>query len=146
MFKKAKTFAIVNGGLIIAGVLGVFAIINFAILKLQLKFKDRESAGNMLAEILKSRLKKNTIERDVVDRKERQNDIIVLGIARGGAIIADVIARKLSADFDIVIAMRVRDPENREQAIGAVMGDGNTTYIIPKIVNELQISNEYIEK
>ena len=146
MFKKAKTFAIVSGGLIVAGVLGVFAIINFAILKLQLKFKDRESAGNMLAEILKSRLKKNTIQRDVVDKKERQKDIIVLGIARGGVIIADVIARKLSADFDIVIARRVRDPENREQAIGAVMGDGNTIYINPKRVNELQISKEYIEK
>lgn len=111
-----------------------------------MKFKDRESAGNMLAEILKSRLKKNTIQRDVVDKKERQNDIIVLGIARGGIIIADVIARKLSADFDIVIARRVRDPENREQAIGAVMGDGNTIYINPKRVNELQISKEYIEK
>jgi putative phosphoribosyl transferase len=146
LFKKAKTFAIVSGGLIVAGVLGIFAIINFAILKLQLKFKDRESAGNMLAEILKSRLKKNTIQRDVVDKKERQNDIIVLGIARGGVIIADVIARKLSADFDIVIARRVRDPENREQAIGAVMGDGNTIYINPKRVNELQISKEYIEK
>jgi predicted phosphoribosyltransferase len=146
LFKKAKTFAIVSGGLIVAGVLGVFAIINFAILKLQLKFKDRESAGNMLAEILKSRLKKNTIQRDVVDKKERQKDIIVLGIARGGIIIADVIARKLSADFDIVIARRVRDPENREQAIGAVMGDGNTIYINPKRVNELQISKEYIEK
>jgi putative phosphoribosyl transferase len=80
-----------------------------------------------------------------IKRKDK-NNIIVLGIARGGVIIADVIARKLSADFDIVIAMRVRDPENREQAIGAVMGDGNTTYIIPKLVNELQISNEYIEK
>jgi putative phosphoribosyl transferase len=146
LFKKAKTFAIVSGGLIVAGVLGIFAIINFAILKLQLKFKDRESAGNMLAEILKSRLKKNTIQRDVVDKKERQKDIIVLGIARGGVIIADVIARKLSADFDIVIARRVRDPENREQAIGAVMGDGNTIYINPKRVNELQISKEYIEK
>jgi predicted phosphoribosyltransferase len=100
----------------------------------------------MLAEILKSRLKKNTIQRDVVDKKERQKDIIVLGIARGGVIIADVIARKLSADFDIVIARRVRDPENREQAIGAVMGDGNTIYINPKRVNELQISKEYIEK
>ena len=141
MFKKAKIFAIVSGSLIVAG---VFAIINFTILKLQLKFKDRESAGNILAEILKSKLNKNTIERDVDDKKERQNDIIVLGIARGGVIIADVIARKLSADFDIVIAMRVRDPEIREQAIGAVMGDGTSTYINSKYVNELQISNEYI--
>lgn len=145
MLKKAKTFAIVSSGLIVAGALGVFAVINFNILKLQLKFKDRESAGNMLAEILKSRLKKNSIERDVDDKKERQNDIIVLGIARGGVIIADIIARKLSADFDIVIAMRVRDPENREQAVGAVMGDGTSTYINSKYVNELQISNEYIE-
>ena len=72
MFKKAKTFAIISGGLIIAGVLGVFAIINFAILKLQLKFKDRESAGNMLAEILKSRLKK-TLLREMwsIERKDK---------------------------------------------------------------------------
>jgi hypothetical protein len=72
LFKKAKTFAIVSGSLIVAGVLGIFAIINFTILKLQLKFKDRESAGNILAEILKSKLNKNTIERDVDDKKERQ--------------------------------------------------------------------------
>jgi hypothetical protein len=74
LFKKAKTFAIVSGGLIVAGVLGVFAIINFAILKLQLKFKDRESAGNMLAEILKSRLKKNTIQREMwsIKRKDKK--------------------------------------------------------------------------
>ena len=70
MFKKAKTFAIVSSGLIVAGALGVFAVMNFNILKLQLKFKDRESAGNMLAEILKSRLKKNTIERDVDDKRK----------------------------------------------------------------------------
>jgi putative phosphoribosyl transferase len=148
LFKKAKTFAIVSG-LIVAGALGVFAVINFATLKLQLKFKDRESASDILAEILKSNLRKNTIDRDLDDKREkRENDIIVLGIPRGGAIIADVIARKLSADFDIVIARKVRDPENREQAIGAVMqeddDDGAITYMNPKLVNELQMSNEYI--
>jgi putative phosphoribosyl transferase len=151
LFKKAKTFAIVSG-LIVAGALGVFAVINFATLKLQLKFKDRESASDILAEILKSNLrkntKKNTIDRDLDDKREkREDDIIVLGIPRGGAIIADVIARKLSTDFDIVIARKVRDPENREQAIGAVMGDDDDaiTYMNPKLVNELQISNEYIQ-
>ena len=112
LFKKAKTFAIVSGSLIVAG---VFAIINFTILKLQLKFKDRESAGNILAEILKSKLNKNTIERDADDKKERQNDIIVLGIARGGVIMADVIARKLSADLILLLQgkLEILKTENR---------------------------------
>ena len=65
--------------------------------KFQLKFKDRTAAGNILAEILKERLKKEKLGQR----------ILVLGVPRGGVLTADSVARKLSktpfksVDFDL---------------------------------------------
>ena len=44
----------------------------------------------------------------------------------------------MSVGFDIVIARKLGDPENKEEAIGAVAEDG-TVYIDQKLVNSLQI-------
>jgi predicted phosphoribosyltransferase len=103
--------------------------------KFRLKLNDRAAAANILGESLKDTIKKEE------DRKKS----IVLGIPRGGVIIADIIARKLSAEFNIIIPRKLRSPHNKEVAIGAVMEDG-TTYLNELIVRELEISPEYIEK
>jgi predicted phosphoribosyltransferase len=88
---------------------------------LQLQLKDRVSAGKVLATVLKT---------GVVKRKRDGNDLLVLGIPRGGVIVADVIAEKLNADyFDIVIPRKLRAPENKENAIGAISQDGSTLYL-----------------
>ena len=58
-----------------------------------------------------------------LDRKQA----IVLGIPRGGVIIPDIVARKLSADFGVAIGRKLESPENPELAIGAIMED-STTY------------------
>ncbi|HJT83381.1 MAG TPA: phosphoribosyltransferase family protein [Nitrososphaeraceae archaeon] len=108
-------------------------ILNSISNKFQLKYRDREAAGNILSESLKTIIKKD----------ERKNTIVV-GIPRGGIIIADVIARKLCCKFDIVMPRKIRAPYNEELAIGAIMGDG-TTYINNTIVKDLQISTKYIE-
>jgi len=76
--------------------------------RFQFKFKDRVTAVGILAELLKDKLS-----------REEQNSAIVLGIPRGGVVIADVIARKLSCKFDL---------DNKEHAIGAITEDG-TTYL-----------------
>ena len=102
--------------------------------KFQLKIKDRESAGNILAETLKE-----------IVKKEDRNNTLVLGIPRGGLIIAEIIARKLACGLDLVIVKRLRSPHNEELAIGAVTEDG-TTYLNQLIIEELKISQEYIEK
>ena len=94
-----------------------------------MKFQDRVHAANILADRLK-----NTVKSIMVDK----GDIIVLGIPRGGVIIADVVATKLSADFDIVIARKLRAPANKELAIGAIMEDG-TDYLNDYLVNALRI-------
>ena len=70
---------------------------------------------------------------------------MVLGIPRGGVIVADVVAKKLNADFDIVIPRKLTAPDNKENAIGAVMEDGSL-YLDDFLVNSLRISQEYIEK
>ena len=101
--------------------------------KFQLKIKDRESAGNILGNALKGIVKKEDI-----------NSTIVLGIPRGGLVIAEIIARKLKCEFDLLMVKRLRAPHNDELAIGAVTEDG-TTYHNELIINKLEISQDYIE-
>jgi putative phosphoribosyl transferase len=76
---------------------------------------------------------------------DKEEDVIVLGIPRGGVVIADVVATKLSAEFDIVIGRKLRAPANKELAIGAVMEDG-TAYFNDYLVKALRIPPEYLEK
>jgi len=101
--------------------------------KFQLKIKDRESAGNILGNALNG-----------IVKKEDRNGILVLGIPRGGLVIAEIIARKLKCEFDLLMVKRLRAPHNDELAIGAVTQDG-TTYLNELIINKLEISQDYIE-
>ncbi|HET6715493.1 MAG TPA: phosphoribosyltransferase family protein, partial [Nitrososphaeraceae archaeon] len=102
--------------------------------RFQLKIKNRESAGNILAQTLK----------DVIKKEERA-DTIVLGLARGGIILAEIIARKLSCHVDLIISKRLRAPHNEELTIGAIMEDG-TTYLNESIIDALKIPREYINR
>jgi putative phosphoribosyl transferase len=70
---------------------------------------------------------------------------MTLGIPRGGVIVGDRVAKKLSSDFDIIIPRKLRAPYNEEVAIGAVMEDGYV-YLNSEIIKELSISQDYIEK
>jgi putative phosphoribosyl transferase len=97
-----------------------------------LKIKNRESAGNILADTLKDVLKNNAVQ-----------DITVIGLPRGGFVMAEIIATKLSCNLDMMISKRLRAPHNEELAIGAVAEDG-TTYLNKSLIEELKISDEYI--
>jgi len=101
--------------------------------KFQLKIKDRESAGIILGNALTG-----------IVKKEDRNRTLVLGIPRGGLVIAEIIARKLKCEFDLLMVKRLRAPHNDELAIGAVTEDG-TTYLNELIINKLEISQDYIE-
>jgi predicted phosphoribosyltransferase len=70
---------------------------------LQLNF--REGAGVVLGNVLRFTVKR---------KKKDDYKILVLGIPRGGVIVADIVARKLNADFDIVIPRKLTAPDNRE--------------------------------
>jgi putative phosphoribosyl transferase len=104
--------------------------------KFQFKFKDRTSAANILAAALQDFLRS--------EKETKNENLIVLGIPRGGVIIADILTTKLKADFDIVVPRKLRIPHNEEAAFGAIMGDG-TVYMDDRIVRDLDISEDYTE-
>jgi predicted phosphoribosyltransferase len=97
-----------------------------------LKIKSRESAGNILAGLLRDRLK-----------NEARSDIMIVGLPRGGFIVAEIIAKKLSCILYMILVKRLRAPFNEEIAIGAVTNDG-TTYLNKSITEEFKISEDYI--
>ena len=79
---------------------------------------------------------------------DKKNDsLLILGIPRGGVIVADIIASKLpyKCEFDIIIPRKLIAPHNQEIAIGAVIEDG-TLFLNNQLINELEIDSEYIEK
>jgi len=72
-------------------------------------FADREEAARLLARALEAL----SIEKPVV-----------VGIPRGGVVLADVIARELGGTADVALARKVGAPGNPEYAIGAVNENG----------------------
>ncbi len=73
-------------------------------------FGDRTDAGRQLAEKLAAM---------GVD-----GDAVVLGIPRGGVVVAAEVARELNLPLDVIVAAKVGAPGNSEYAIGAVSADG----------------------
>ena len=108
--------------------------------KFQLRFKNRVFAAKILAGALEDSLKKMKIDKAT-------DSLLILGIPRGGVIIADVVASKLpfNCEFDIVIPRKLTSPHNQEIAIGAIIEDG-TLFLNDELINELEIDKEYIEK
>jgi len=92
-------------------------------------FSDRLEAGRMLASAL---------------ARYRNKNAVVLGIPRGGVVVAAEIAETLHGDLDIVLAHKLGAPMNPELAIGAVCEDGKI-FINRSIASYVGATNEYIE-
>lgn len=69
-------------------------------------FRDREDAGRKLAELIA----------DAVNGRPA----VVLGVARGGVIVAASVARSLGLPLDVAVPRKLGAPENPELGIGAV--------------------------
>jgi predicted phosphoribosyltransferase len=78
-----------------------------------LLFKDRVDAGRRLAERLAG---------------EALPDALVLGIPRGGVVVAAEVARALDLPLDIIVPRKIGAPANPELAVGAVAQDGTVIY------------------
>lgn len=76
-------------------------------------YLDREDAGRRLTQLLRAH--------------QDAEDVIVLGIPRGGVVVAYEVARELGLPLDIAVAAKVGAPGNPEYAIGAVAPDGQVT-------------------
>ena len=73
-------------------------------------FKNRLEAGQKLAEKL-------------IKYKDQKN-ILVIGLPRGGLILAQEIAKKINSPLDIVVPRKIGAPNNPEFAIGAITEEG----------------------
>ncbi len=94
-------------------------------------FQNRREAGQALGErLLKWR-----------DR----GDVVVLGIPRGGVIVAAQVAQALRAPLDVFLTHKIGAPDNPELAIGAVASDG-TTILDQDIIRDLDVPPEYVEQ
>jgi putative phosphoribosyl transferase len=71
----------------------------------QRRFLDRAEAGGLLAEVVISLVRP---------------PVLVLGIPRGGVVVAARVAARLGAPLDVVVPRKVGAPGNPELAVGAV--------------------------
>lgn len=70
---------------------------------------------------------------------------LILGIPRGGVVIADEIARKLNADLDVALTRKLGAPGNPELAIGAIAENG-TILIQEEIAEKVGADEDYIRR
>jgi predicted phosphoribosyltransferase len=91
-------------------------------------FRDREDAARKLAERLKGR---------------PLRDPLVLAIPRGGVVTGAVLARELGAELDVVLARKLRAPDQPELAVGGVGEDGQV-YLNHHAEALLDLSAEYL--
>jgi putative phosphoribosyl transferase len=70
---------------------------------------------------------------------------VLLGIPRGGVIVADTIARELKTDLDIVLTRKLGAPGNPELAIGAVSESGRI-HIQHEVIEKVGADEDYIQQ
>jgi putative phosphoribosyl transferase len=93
-------------------------------------FRDRVEAGRLLAAEL--------------SEYANREDVIVLGLPRGGVPVAYEVARKLKAPLDVFVVRKLGVPGYRELAMGAI-ATGGVRVLNEHIVQELGISQETID-
>ena len=94
-------------------------------------FANRQDAGQRLAEAVE---------------KLGLADPVVLALPRGGVPVAAVLAERLKAPLDVLLARKIGAPGEPEFAIGAVV-DGATpaTVLHQDTIDRLAISREYVD-
>jgi len=92
-------------------------------------FQDREDAGRQLAKRL--------------EPFSGCEDLTILGIPRGGVVVAIQVARALHAPFDVFNASKLSVPGHAELAFGA-MAEGGECFLDDEIIRAVRISAEQI--
>jgi len=92
-------------------------------------FADRRDAGQRLAASLATL---------------RDEDVVVLGIPRGGVEVAAVVAEVLDAPLDIVVPRKVGAPGNPELGLGAVAED--VEVLDEHLIRVLDVGEEYLRQ
>jgi len=81
----------------------------------RLPFRDRDEAGALLGAAVARRLATDG---------DAPVAVTVLGVPRGGVVVAAAVARAVGAPLDVLVAHKVAGPWDPEFALGAVTSDG----------------------
>ena len=92
-------------------------------------FKDRKDAGRQLAKQL--------------GEYGNREDVVVLGIPRGGVTVAFEVAKRLNVQLDIFLSRKLGVPGHEEFAFGAIAANDGR-YLDQQVIQEAGISNEQI--
>jgi predicted phosphoribosyltransferase len=93
-------------------------------------FLNRRQAGKFLSQELKYLSGKN---------------VCILGIPRGGIIIASEIAKDLKIDYDIILTRKIGAPFDPEFAIGAISEDG-AVFLNEEASQQINARDKYIQQ
>src|SRR5215467_1089303 len=93
-------------------------------------FANRTEAGRLLTEKL--------------EKYANRDDVIVLGLPRGGVPVAYEVARKLHAPLDVFVVRKLGVPGHEELAMGAIASGGERV-LNRAVLSQLQIPDDIIE-
>ena len=94
------------------------------------RFRDRAHAGQVLAAKL----------RHLAGR----DDVVVLGLPRGGVPVAYEVARALAAPLDVFVVRKLGVPGHRELAMGAI-ASGGVRVVNDSVVRQLRIPQHVLD-
>jgi putative phosphoribosyl transferase len=94
------------------------------------RFRDRAEAGRALASSLA--------------QYARRSDVLVLGLPRGGVVVAGEVAAALGVDLDIWLVRKLGAPDQPELALGAIASQ-DVVYVDERLVHELGIPAHAVE-
>jgi putative phosphoribosyl transferase len=94
------------------------------------RFHDRVDAGRALAQQLR--------------QYAGRSDVLVLGLPRGGVVVAGEVAEALGLQFDIWLVRKLGVPDQPELALGAI-SSGDVVYVDERLVRELGIPSDAIQ-
>jgi putative phosphoribosyl transferase len=92
-------------------------------------FHDRADAGDVLASLLKA---------------HHGGELLVLGMARGGVIVAAEVARRLGANLEVLVTRRIGAPKAPELELGAVSAGGGLC-LNQALIRELSVPPVYLD-
>jgi len=95
------------------------------------RFRDRHEAGESLGASLA--------------RYAHRDEVVVLGLPRGGVPVAFEVARALGAPFDVFLVRKLGAPGHPEFAIGAIAA-GGVRVLSQDVIAELHIPREMVEE
>ena len=96
-----------------------------------MRFVDRVEAGRQLAEKLGG--------------LKGESDLLVLGIPRGGVVVAYEVALALDAPLDVALSRKLGAPQNEELAIGALAENGGRI-LDDALIQHLRVPADYVER